>query len=96
MADVFDELAARFRDVARHHARTERRQLERWRVLSLAPLTAGNPDGDIIAADTDPDFHIASRVREYDAVTGIAIDDVLLVLHHDDHEWTVMDVEAAS
>lgn len=91
--DVYGELASRLRDTIRHTARRERRQLQRWRVLSLNPLTAGHPDDDVIAASTDPDFHLASRVIDYDDDHGIDVGDILLVIEHDD-EWTALDVEA--
>lgn len=91
--DVFDKLARRLREVAREHAVAERRQPERWKVTALAPLTAANPDGDVIAAETDPDFHVSSRVRAYDADTPIVVGDILIVLPHDDDEWTAIDVE---
>ena len=96
MTDVFAELATKLRGVAREHAVAEasRRQLERWRVLSLNPLTAGHPDGDIIASENDEDFHVASRLDDYDEQHGIKVGDVLLVEEHDG-EWTALDVARA-
>lgn len=91
-----DRLARRLHELARDHARNERRQVERWRVVSLDPLTATSPDGDIIAAESDPDFHLASRVRDYDDDHGIKTGDMLIVAEHDDDEWTALDVEAKS
>lgn len=92
--DVFGVLARRLREVVAATARAERRQLERWEVLSLDPLTIGNPDGDIIAAVGDPDLHVASRIETYDDETGIEVGDIALVLEHDDDEWTLIDIDA--
>lgn len=64
---------------------------ERWKVLLLAPPTFGQIQGDLVLEEGDPDLEITQWVRKYNATTGLAIGDVVLV-HFSENEYSVYDV----
>src|SRR3954471_24406314 len=83
---VYDDLAARFRDLARHHAREVSPPTMQFTVKAAAPLVIEQIDGDLVLEGGDPDFTVADTVD----LAGPAIGDMILVEQtgpHDNQEW---------
>lgn len=99
----YDELADRIRAMCRSEAKAVSPAVERWKVVSTAPLIVENEDGDQLAeGDPDVEFdralihsHVIARVE------GLVDESVLPVLvnapevgdtvrvHHDGQDWIV-------
>lgn len=86
---VYDDLAARIRGAARHHARVESPPPMRFKVARTSPLTLHHLGAvDLVLEEGDPDVEIARDVLESRPSVG----DIVIVHADQFHDYIVSGV----
>jgi hypothetical protein len=93
--DVFADIAARLRELARTEIREHATAAERFKVVAIDPLALDQVDGDIILEEGDPDLVIGAWLQQYREQYGLPLDTYVIAIREDD-EWHALDVDPAS